>query len=116
MRRVITFRSVVVLSPLLAPLLASLPAQAGAATCVDLSTNLSIGMRGGEVIALQTLLHTAYTSFPTPTGYFGPLTQAAVKQWQKEHGIDQVGTVGPKTRAALSCGVVVPPPTPSTNS
>jgi peptidoglycan hydrolase-like protein with peptidoglycan-binding domain len=53
------------------------------------------------VTAVQKILYAAYANFPTPTGYFGVKTQAALKQWQKEHGIEQTGTVGPKTGAAM---------------
>ena len=35
------------------------------------------------------------------TGYFGSLTEKAVKKFQKKYGIEQVGIVGPKTRAQL---------------
>lgn len=35
------------------------------------------------------------------TGVFGPITTKAVKAFQLKYGIDQVGTVGPKTRAKL---------------
>jgi len=36
------------------------------------------------------------------TGYYGPLTAAAVRKFQSAHGIDQVGVVGPITRARLN--------------
>ena len=51
--------------------------------------------------ALQQFLATAYEDFPSPTGYFGPVTEAAVKQWQGEHGIERIGIVGPRTLAAM---------------
>src|SRR3989344_3247841 len=62
---------------------------------------LTIGATGSPVTALQTFLPKAYTDFSSPTGKFGPLTQAAVKQWQSEHGIEKTGMLGPKTRAAM---------------
>lgn len=77
-----------------------LPAVSFAATC----PTLSLGSTGASVTALQTFLHKAYTDFPSPTGRFGPLTQAAVKQWQKEHGLPVLGIVGPNTRAAMKLG------------
>ena len=80
-------------------------------TCLS----LSLGSTGASVTAVQKILHAAYANFPTPTGYFGPLTEAAVKQWQKERGIEQTGTVGPKTSAAMklcTAAVVFIPQTP----
>jgi peptidoglycan hydrolase-like protein with peptidoglycan-binding domain len=53
---------------------------------------LSRGATGPAVLALQTFLHESYTDFSTPTGYFGPVTEAAVKQWQSEHGIVSSGS------------------------
>ena len=66
---------------------------------------LSRGMSGAKVLAVQQVLYKAYKEFPTPTGTFGPVTEKALKQGQSEHGIEAVGFVGPKTRAAmgLSC-------------
>ncbi len=40
-------------------------------------------------------------------GYFGPLTQASVKAFQRDHGLTQDGIVGPYTWAAL--GLANPP-------
>lgn len=76
---------------------------------------LSLGSTGAHVTAVQAVLQSAYTNFPTPTGYFGPLTLAAVKQWQEEHGIEPVGAVGPKTATAmkLSCTTETPVTSPT---
>jgi peptidoglycan hydrolase-like protein with peptidoglycan-binding domain len=66
------------------------------------SNFLDIGSTGTDVTELQTRL-TALGMYSGPvTGYFGSLTQAAVEQFQGAHGIDQVGYVGPATRAALN--------------
>ena len=63
---------------------------------------LDIGSTGTDVTELQTRL-TALSMYSGPiTGYFGSLTQAAVEQFQGAHGIEQVGYVGPATRAALN--------------
>ena len=72
-------------------------------------TPLSKGTSGPRVIALQTFLHEAYIEFPAPTGYFGQITEAAVKQWQQEKGVVSSGSaattgwgvVGPKTMRAM---------------
>jgi len=45
----------------------------------------------------------------TANGYFGPQTEEAVKAFQKVNGIDQLGFVGPSTRAALNKGATTPP-------
>ena len=64
--------------------------------------NLSFGMRNDDVMQLQTRL-TAEGVYGGPiTGYFGPLTRAVVMKYQGMHGLEQVGRVGPKTRATLN--------------
>lgn len=100
--------------------LLALPSFASAALVCP---TLSFGSTGSSVTALQTFLHSAYADFPAPTGYFGKTTQAAVKQWQGEHGIEKLGFVGPKTRVAmgLSCNsnitsTVTKPTTPSAST
>jgi len=74
------------------------PLFASAATCPTLSR----GSTGPSVTTVQKVLYDAYQGFPSPTGFFGPTTEAAVKQWQSEHGIEAVGATGPKTRAAIA--------------
>ena len=37
----------------------------------------------------------------TGPGIFGPRTEAALKEFQKKHGVPATGYYGPKTRAAL---------------
>lgn len=63
---------------------------------------LTVGSTGGGVTAFQNWLVTnGYGSF-TPTGYFGPLTQAAVARFQVAAGITPaVGYYGPITMAAV---------------
>lgn len=64
---------------------------------------LRVGTKGKEVKALQQKLRElGYFKHPTNTGYFGPVTRAAVKAFQKAEGISPVGHVGPATRAALN--------------
>jgi peptidoglycan/xylan/chitin deacetylase (PgdA/CDA1 family) len=63
---------------------------------------LQTGSTGNEVTELQKRL-TAEGVYTGPiTGYFGALTKAGVIAYQKKNGIDQVGIVGPQTRAALN--------------
>lgn len=66
--------------------------------------DLQVGSTGPDVIALQTALQID-GEFPLnikPTGYYGNVTKAAVTQFQKRYGIDQVGVVGPRTLAELN--------------
>lgn len=67
-------------------------------------TSLSLGSRGDAVIALQALLAANPNIYPEGliTGYFGRATERALKRLQKENGLEQVGHVGPRTRALLN--------------
>ena len=56
---------------------------------------IKLGDRGDEVKRLQQLLHLL------DDGIFGKLTQEAVKNFQKEHGLFADGIVGPKTWSIL---------------
>ncbi|MEX2033461.1 MAG: peptidoglycan-binding domain-containing protein, partial [Candidatus Colwellbacteria bacterium] len=68
--------------------------------------SLRFGSQGNDVTELQKQL-TAEGVYSGPiTGYFGPLTQAGIKAYQKKYGIDQVGVVGPLTRAQLNKSAV----------
>jgi peptidoglycan hydrolase-like protein with peptidoglycan-binding domain len=62
------------------------------------------GMTGDDVIALQTALASDPSIYPEGivSGYFGNLTSKAVKNFQKKHGFEQVGFVGPKTLKKLN--------------
>lgn len=62
------------------------------------------GMSGEDVTLLQEILATDPDVYPEGliTGYFGRLTEQAVKKFQKKAGFQQVGLVGPKTTAKLN--------------
>ena len=62
---------------------------------------LARGWTGEEVSTLQASL--AKLGFYTGevTGYFGSLTEAAVKSLQAQNNIAAVGIVGPQTRSLL---------------
>src|SRR5262245_23204818 len=64
---------------------------------------LCVGSRGPEVVRLQQELNKQL--FPRPNlvedGIFGPLTQAAVRAFQRQAGIPVDGIAGPQTKAAL---------------
>lgn len=65
---------------------------------------LQRGITGDEVKELQEFLKQFLDIYPEGlvTGYFGPLTEAAVKRLQEKSNIEAVGVVGPKTRAKLN--------------
>ena len=66
------------------------------------TSNLTYGDSGSEVTALQQKLEAeGYYSGPI-TGYYGYLTTAAVRSYQKAKGISQTGTMGPLTMSALN--------------
>jgi len=66
-----------------------------------ITRTLMVGSRGADVTLLQEYLNKKGLLGVKATGYFGMLTEAAVKAFQKQHGFEQVGFVGPKTRAKL---------------
>ncbi|MDE1874931.1 MAG: peptidoglycan-binding protein [Patescibacteria group bacterium] len=80
----------------------SAPASVSAPTAITRS--LSLGSKGDDVSALQAfLVEKGYLAMPAGVakGYFGPLTEKAVEAFQSANGIESIGVVGPKTRAAL---------------
>ncbi|HEX7651141.1 MAG TPA: Ig-like domain-containing protein, partial [Candidatus Paceibacterota bacterium] len=72
----------------------------------NFTRDLTIGSTGDDVTALQQILIDAgLLNIPAPTGYFGPLTRAALAFFQRLHGIvPAVGYFGPITRALLNGG------------
>lgn len=80
-------------------------------SCAGIFTrNLTVGSTGADVTCLQTILNVSPQS-----GYFGPLTLAAVKAYQTANGLTPANQVGPLTRAKLNGGVVVNPGYPPVN-
>ncbi len=79
------------------------PAPAAVAGVIFL-VDLSLGMQNEDVKKLQEFLRQDLQLYPEGlvTGYFGPLTQAAVKRFQAKYGLPQVGRVGPLTRSKLN--------------
>lgn len=70
----------------------------------DFNLDLKLGSKGEEVTLLQNFLSKMPNIYPEAfvTGYYGKLTENAVKKFQRENNIEQVGKVGPKTRAILN--------------
>jgi peptidoglycan hydrolase-like protein with peptidoglycan-binding domain len=66
---------------------------------------LNVGSSGADVTALQQRLASEGIYSGPITGYYGSLTEAAVKQYQGLHNLEQLGNVGPGTRADLNNGL-----------
>ncbi|MEI6296427.1 MAG: peptidoglycan-binding domain-containing protein [bacterium] len=66
------------------------------------SKALGLGSRGVDVIELQKRLKEEGFFVGIANGNYGEQTQAAVKKYQKKHGLAQLGNVGPGTRAVLN--------------
>ena len=66
---------------------------------------LAPGMTGSAVSELQTQLKTLGYYTKGVDGNFGSGTQAAVEQFQREHGLSVDGVAGPKTKAAIAQAV-----------
>ncbi|MEK7106740.1 MAG: peptidoglycan-binding protein [Patescibacteria group bacterium] len=81
----------------------SLPTTAPSAK-TTITYTLAKGMENNQVSRLQQVLVRYPDIYPesSTTGYFGPATERAVKGFQKKHGLEQTGAVGPKTRALLN--------------
>lgn len=89
--------------------LAALTGGGSTTTCYVWNGNLTIGSTGPDVTTLQNYLTgTGHFSFSGgATGYFGPITQAAVAAWQAANGVaPAVGYWGPISQAKYTslCG------------
>lgn len=83
---------------------AALTLSAGTASAATVNTQLSFGSSGPNVSALQQYLATSHTLYPAGivSGYYGALTQNAVRQFQLANNIPPVGNVGPMTLAKIN--------------
>ncbi|MFH0803955.1 MAG: glycosyl hydrolase family 18 protein [Candidatus Tagabacteria bacterium] len=79
--------------------------------------SLSFGLSGSDVTAFQNkLIKQGYLAEGKATGYFGPLTQAAVKKFQCDQNIicsgasatTGYGVAGPRTQASLASVSIIP--------
>lgn len=73
-------------------------------TFIPLTSQVSVGDTSSDVTSLQMFLVADRSIYPEGlvTGYFGPLTKAAVVRFQERYGIDPVGRVGPLTLAKIN--------------
>lgn len=79
------------------------------------STRLQLGASGAQVKELQQLLKAVGLYKSNVDGKFGPVTQAAVKAFQRKHGLTVDGWAGPQTMAKLRAAAAPrPAPAPST--
>jgi len=73
------------------------------ASVFTFTRHLDIGAVGTDVVELQKILRNyGFFTHPTNTGYFGPVTAEAVKQYQMKNGIRAIGIVGPRTLQILN--------------
>jgi peptidoglycan hydrolase-like protein with peptidoglycan-binding domain len=76
-----------------------------AAPITSFTRTLRRGQRGQDVKTLQTWLNAVGYQLPD-TGFFGPMTQTAVRQFQRAYGLKPVsGAVSAKTAATLLAAV-----------
>ncbi|MFH0853709.1 MAG: peptidoglycan-binding protein [bacterium] len=71
---------------------------------LKLTKNLHKGLSDEEVKELQKFLSQFYEIYPEGliTGYFGPLTEKAIKKFQEQYDIPATGLVGPLTREKIN--------------
>lgn len=79
-------------------------AYSGANAAYMHAGTLKVGSRGAQVTSLQATLNmtSCKVGAGVATGYFGPLTKAAVQCFQSSHGLTADGVVGPMTGAQLA--------------
>jgi hypothetical protein len=71
---------------------------------------MASGAKGEQVRELQARLRELALFDRNPTGYYGPITTAAVKSFQAGHGIARTGTVDIRTWNTLRALTKQPPP------
>lgn len=82
----------------------------------DNTPTLRRGSQGDAVEELQALLNAKYGYDLEVDGNYGSKTEAAVKDFQKKHGLTADGVVGPKTWRALGVTGNSNPPTDNGNN
>jgi len=71
----------------------------------NFTTRLRVGSEGDAVVSLQTFLEAkGFLVMPAGVakGYFGAVTRKALQAYQASIGLEQVGELGPATRAAIN--------------
>ncbi len=98
--------------PTLPPAAVPLPSCSVSAPFTDL---IGRDTSGAQVRTLQTLLQ-CLGYFPkavSPTGFYGPTTEASVIAFQRAKGLGPVGFLSTETRTALNVFVTAPAPAPT---
>lgn len=101
-------------------IMCAFPLLATAASCPNLTRNLSFGSRGSDVVQLQQfLISQNLLAAGSDSGYFGRLTQSAVQKFQcrlmnlcsGSPSTNGHGATGPKTRASVlrACNTTILP-------
>jgi hypothetical protein len=95
-------------------------------SCLNINTNLRLGMQSQQVQDLQVFLSKDPSIYPEgiTSGYFGRLTEKAVQRWQAKYGVINYGTaattgygaVGPKTRSAMMASCTSDPVAPGADN
>lgn len=77
-------------------------------SCYNFTQNLTLEAKGAEVTELhKVLIASGHLKIAAPTGYFGPLTKAALAAWQADNNVSPaVGYFGPITRSAMAAKCV----------
>ncbi|HEU4677720.1 MAG TPA: peptidoglycan-binding domain-containing protein [Candidatus Paceibacterota bacterium] len=86
----------------LLPVVPVIPAPTVAASAFSFLRNLGIGSTGADVSELQKRLAAAGHFSGPVTGYFGPMTEAAVRAFQGTSGVPATGYVGQLTLGKLN--------------
>ena len=73
------------------------------------------GSRGEEVKAIQQALKDRGLFHEDITGYYGPITEEAVRKFQKQKGLQVDGIAGPQTLKALGITIGTIPPATDSN-
>lgn len=86
-----------------APTPSAVPTVLGAQTKKYLTQDLSYGVTNSDIERIQRLLATDSEIYPygVASGFFGPKTEEAIKNFQARFGLDTVGAIGPATTALL---------------
>lgn len=79
------------------------PTVQGAQSKDVLTMDLSYGATNEDIARIQRLLATDPDIYPygVDSGFFGPKTQEAIRNFQSRFGLDTVGVIGPATTALL---------------